>query len=564
MITPQIRLIFIFQQFYGIINSAMAEIKRETDFIPEEFWNELLPICHKYLGSKGEAILNETLEILGKDRNNVTFGDLTDIYNALISKLIYLDKRADFRMELYDLRRKYMVPPEAIEYKPSKLELFFNRLFAKRSSTILIVAIIIAIGIGLYYGLRPKSSSGVISGKYDVVLWSGIYSKNMEKTISEIIEKFNEQYRPYKSRLDLLPGSGDPMAEMGTQMKIMAVFAAGEPPDIIYGTQNPIYINAPYLLKIPKEQIMQLHYFPQILNQITSDGEHFYCYPAMITPKFILIANRTLIEGLGYNPQKIQEVGIDWDSFIDLANKLKLVSPYPVLISLRGGSLFDIFWMLMVNNGVGKAIGDNRFLWDETKIEETLKFFDKLVKSGIINPTLLGSKLSTNIDIFNEGKAGILIGNYLDYKMIDNAKKVKSIILPFPNNQGSKISSLWEIYGYFCFRQRDNYNPDKAQMTLLLAKTLAQNSNWVLDIGGLPASRNIWDNLNLNKEENHSFLYNYVENAVPTDNDPLFTQIAFEAINPQLENIVTGKVDTRQALEAIKDRLDKILSQSRR
>ncbi len=545
-------------------NLAMAEIKRETDLIPEEFWGELLPICNKYLGSKGESILNETLEILGKDRSNVTFGDLTDIYNALISRLIYLDKRADFRMDLYDLRRKYMVPPEAIEYKPSKLELLLNRIFAKRASTFLVIVIVLAIGIGLYYGLKPKSSTGVISGKYDVVLWSGIYSKNMEETINKIIESFNEKYRPYKARLDLLPSGGDPMAEMGTQMKIMAVFAAGEPPDIIYGTQNPIYINGPYLLKIPKDQIIQLQYFPKILAQITKDGEYFYCYPAMISPKFILIGNKTLIEGLGYNPKRIQEEGINWDNFIDLSNKLKLVSPYPVIINLRGGSLFDIFWMLMVNNGVGKAVEDGKFLWNETKMAETLRFFDKLVKSNIINLTLLSSKISTNIDIFNEGKVGILIGSYLDYRMIDNAKKVKAIISPFPNNRGNKISSLWDIYGYFCFRQRDNYNPNKAQKTLLFAKVLAENSDWVLDIGGLPASRDIWSRLNLYKEENHSFLYRYIETAVPVDSEPLFTQIAFEAINPQLENIVTEKIEVDQALKEIKDRLDKILSQNKR
>ena len=542
----------------------MAEIKRETDLVPEEFWNELLPICSKYLGSKGESILNETLDILGKDRSNVTFGDLTDIYNALISKLVYLDRRADFRMELYDLRRKYMVPPEAIEYKPSKLELFLNRFLSKRGSAIIIAVVILAVVIGLYYAFKPKGETGVISGRYDVVLWSGIYSRNMEKTINEIIDKFNEQYKPYRSRLDLLPGSGDPMAEMGTQMKIMAVFAAGEPPDIIYGAQNPIYVNSPYLIKIPKEQIMPLEYFPQILNQITVDKEYFFCYPAMISPKFIMIANKTLIEGLGYNPKKIQEEGIDWDSFLDLANKLKLVSPYPVLISLRRGSLFDIFWMLMVNNGTERAVEDGKFLWSDTKIAEALRFFDRLVKSDIINPTLLGGKISNNIDIFNEGKAGILIGSYIDYKLIDNAKRVKVTVLPFPNNLGNKMSSLWDIYGYFCFRQRNNYNPEKAQMTLLLARTLAENSDWVLDIGGLPASRNIWDRLKLYREENHSFLYKYIGTAAHLDTDPLFTQIAFEAVNPQLENIITGKADVNQALEGIRDRLDKILSQSKR
>lgn len=538
----------------------MAEIKKETDLIPEEFWNELLPICTKYLGTKGEEILNETLDVLGKDRSQVVFGDLTDIFNALISKLIYLDKRADFRAELYALRRKYMVPPEAIKTTPSKLELLINKLLTKRNATALGIILVILIGIGLYYLFKPKEGS-VISGKYDVVLWSQVYSQDMEKTINEIIENFNERYKPYKARLDLLPGSGDPMAEMGTQMKIMAVFAAGEPPDIIYGAPNPIFTNGPYLLKINREYLEPLRYFPEVLNQVSIDDKDYYCYPVSISPKMILIANKTLIQGVGYNPEKIQERGITWDEFIDLSDKLKLVTPYPVLVNLRGGTLFDIFWISMVNNGVKNAVSNGKFLWTDKKIEETIQFFDRLVKKDIINPKILGGRLPNNIEIFNDGKAGIIIGSYLDYIMIKNARKVNSVVLPFPNNKGNSIASLWDIYGYFCFRQRDNYNPDKAQMTLMLAKTLAENSNWVVSIGGLPASKLIWDRLNLNSEINNRFLYRYIETSIPVDNSPLFNQIAFEAINPQLENIITGKVDTREAIENIKNSLNRILSQ---
>ncbi|HHV81790.1 MAG TPA: ABC transporter substrate-binding protein [bacterium] len=539
----------------------MAEIKKETDLIPEEFWDELLPICNKYLGTRGEEVLNEALSVLGKDRNNAVFGDLTDIFNALINKLVYLDRRADFRAELYALRRKYMVPPEAVKATPSKLELFISRFLTRRNAIALSIILVLLAGAGIYYVFKPDENSK-ISGKYDIVLWSQIYSRDMEETINEIIDNFNEKYKPYKSRFDLLPGSGDPMAEMGTQMKIMAVFAAGDPPDIIYGAPNPIFINGPYLLKVERDYLQSLNYFPKILNQVAIDDKYYYCYPVSISPKMILIANKTLIEGLGYNLGEIQERGISWDEFIDLADRLKLVTPYPVLVNLRGGTLFDVFWMSMVNNGGGMAVSDGRFLWTDKKMEETIQFFDKLVKRDIINPNILGGRLSNNIEIFNDGKAGIIIGSYLDYMMINNAGKVKAVILPFPNNKGNNLASLWDINGYFCFRQRDNYNTDKAQMTLMLAKTLTENSDWVSGTGALPASGLIWDRLNLYSEANHRFLYKYIDTSVPIDTSPLFNQIAFEAINPQLENIVTGKADVNQAMENIRNSLNRILSQN--
>jgi len=218
----------------------MAEIKKETDLIPEEFWDELLPICNKYLGTRGEEVLSEALSVLGKDRNNAVFGDLTDIFNALINKLVYLDRRADFRAELYALRRKYMVPPEAVKATPSKLELFISRFLTRRNAIALSIILVLLAGAGIYYVFKPDENSK-ISGKYDIVLWSQIYSRDMEETINEIIDNFNEKYKPYKSRFDLLPGSGDPMAEMGTQMKIMAVLQL-ETLQILYTVPQTPYL----------------------------------------------------------------------------------------------------------------------------------------------------------------------------------------------------------------------------------------------------------------------------------------------------------------------------------
>jgi ABC-type glycerol-3-phosphate transport system substrate-binding protein len=543
----------------------MVEVKRETDLVPQEFWKELISLCNRYLGSKGEGILNDIVEILGKSQVDITFGDLTDIYNALINKLVYLDKRADFRAELYTLRRKYMIPPEILNASPSPLEKFLGWLTNKRNATALSIILILIVGIGVYFGLKSSKEKSVISGKYDIVLWSQLYSRNMENSINKVIEEFNKRYQPYKARIDLLPGGQDPMAEMGTQMKIMAVFAAGDPPDILYGTANPLYLKSPYLLPISRNDVGSLHYFPDILSQVKINEKELYGYPVSLNPKLLVIGNIGLIKKTGYNPEVIQKNGITWDEFISLTDKLKLITPYPVIINLRGASIFDIFWMFMVNNGSGRATDGDKFLWSEKKIEESFYYFNEWVKRDIINANLLsGAKVSSNIDLFNEGKVGIIIGNHMDYLIVKNTGKVNVRILPFPHNTANDSSSLWDIYSYFCFKQRDNYNQDKAPLTLLLAKTLSENALWVLDTGGLPASQDLWAKLNLLPEEDYKFLYSYIAKASPVDTNPLFQQIAMEGIAPGLEGIITKKSTPQQTLANIKSNIDRILSQYNR
>ncbi|MGB9681711.1 MAG: extracellular solute-binding protein [bacterium] len=540
----------------------MAETKRETDLIPQEFWGELIVLCNRYLGPKGEQTLNEIIEILGKTQADLTFGDLTDVYNALINKLIYLDKRADFRAELYALRRKYMVPPEVLNAPPSLLDRFWIWLSNKRNATALSIILILIVGIGVYYGLKSGKEKSIISGKYDIVLWSQVYSKNMENTINKVIDEFNKRYQPYKARIDLLPGGQDPMAEMGTQMKIMAVFAAGDPPDILYGAPNPLYLKSPYLLPVKKNTVEDLHYFPNILNQVKINDEEIYGYPVSLSPKLILIGNTDLLRKAGYNPDSMQENGISWDEFILLSDKLKTFVPYPVIVNLRDSSLFDIFWMLMVNNGSYRTTDGNRLLWSQNKIEEAFNYFYKLMKKDIINASLLGgAKISANTDLFNEGKAGIFIGNHLDYLIIKDTGRVNIRILPFPHNTGSKSSSLCDIYSYFCFKQRDNYNTEKAPLTLLFAKTLSENAAWVLDTGALPASQELWTKLNLLPQKDYKFLYSYIEKASPIDTSPLFQQIAMEGIEPELENIITKKSTLSQAIINTESNIERILSQ---
>jgi len=540
----------------------MVEAKKETDLVPQEFWEELISICTKYLGSKGEEILNEVLEILGKTQANLTFGDLTDIYNALINKLIYLDKRADFRAELYALRRKYMIPPEILNAPPSFLDRFWMWLSNKRNATALSIILVLIVSIGIYYGLKSGKEKSIISGRYDIVLWSQMYSRNMESTINKVIEEFNKKYQPYKARIDLLPGGQDPMAEMGTQMKIMAVFAAGDPPDILYGASNPLYLKSPYLLPVKQNTVEDLHYFPNILTQVKINNEELYGYPVSLVPKLLLIGNTGLLKKAGYNPESIQKNGITWDEFIMLNDRLKPFVPYPIIINLRDASLFDIFWMLMVNNGSIRTTYGNKFLWDHKKIEESLNYFDKLIKKDIINASLLGgAKISGNIDLFNEGKAGVIIGNHLDYLVVKDTGKIPARILPFPHNTGSESNSLCDIYSYFCFRQRDNYNPEKAPLTLLFAKTLSENALWVLDTGGLPASQTLWTRLNLLLQEDYRFLYGYIERSSTVDTSPLFQQIAMEGIEPELENLVTKKSTLPQAINNINSNIERVLSQ---
>lgn len=69
---------------------------------------DLKAVCQKYLGDKTDAIIDSSLKSMGKDANSFTLDDMSPLINKLIENVINPLKKADFRAELFEVRRKYI------------------------------------------------------------------------------------------------------------------------------------------------------------------------------------------------------------------------------------------------------------------------------------------------------------------------------------------------------------------------------------------------------------------------------------------------------------------------
>lgn len=68
---------------------------------------DLKAVSQKYLGDKADSVLESSLKSIGKDASSFTIDDMTPLINKLIDNVINPLKKADFRAELFEVRRKY-------------------------------------------------------------------------------------------------------------------------------------------------------------------------------------------------------------------------------------------------------------------------------------------------------------------------------------------------------------------------------------------------------------------------------------------------------------------------
>ncbi|MCX7796744.1 MAG: hypothetical protein N2380_09560 [bacterium] len=68
---------------------------------------DLKAVCQKYLGDRTDSVLQSSLSSIGRDASNLTVDDISPLINKLIDNVINPLKKADFRAELFEIRRKY-------------------------------------------------------------------------------------------------------------------------------------------------------------------------------------------------------------------------------------------------------------------------------------------------------------------------------------------------------------------------------------------------------------------------------------------------------------------------
>lgn len=81
--------------------------KESKKIDPNQILSDLKTVCQKYLGNRTDSILQSSLSSIGRDASNFTVEDISPLINKLIDNVINPLKKADFRAELFEIRRKY-------------------------------------------------------------------------------------------------------------------------------------------------------------------------------------------------------------------------------------------------------------------------------------------------------------------------------------------------------------------------------------------------------------------------------------------------------------------------
>lgn len=81
--------------------------KESKKIDPTQILSDLKTVCQKYLGDRTDSILQSSLSSIGRDASNFTVEDISPLINKLIDNVINPLKKADFRAELFEIRRKY-------------------------------------------------------------------------------------------------------------------------------------------------------------------------------------------------------------------------------------------------------------------------------------------------------------------------------------------------------------------------------------------------------------------------------------------------------------------------
>lgn len=74
---------------------------------PAQILSDLKAVSQKYLGERTDSILQASLKSIGKDASSLTVDDISPLINKLIDNVVNPLRKADFRAELFEVRRKY-------------------------------------------------------------------------------------------------------------------------------------------------------------------------------------------------------------------------------------------------------------------------------------------------------------------------------------------------------------------------------------------------------------------------------------------------------------------------
>ncbi|KIL42393.1 sugar ABC transporter substrate-binding protein [Gordoniibacillus kamchatkensis] len=327
----------------------------------------------------------------------------------------------------------------------------------------------------------PKTEQ---QGKPDTVkVWTYPVHAKYEDDLKDLIKDFNAKYPNIKVEYEMLSWAEGPK-------KFDVALNAGDPPDLYFHAVSGQYVSTGLALQLDQYLTPEIKgdYLPGTLDLAKIQGKQ-YGLP-LYQFQWGWGGNKRILEEAGVDWKKIQQQGWTWSEFAEIAKKLTKKLPDGSmqygLVTDGNGANNDFIQLVTRNSGLDDVVDkDGKFIWNDDRILDSLKFIDGLMKSGVMPKETAALAAQKRTDMFYAGQAAI-ISKAIPYydvmianrnKDIDAGKvkgeKIDYIQLPVPHNDKYPAKTTSGAEGYVAFKQKNDKGEEHAKNTFLVMEALS-------------------------------------------------------------------------------------------
>ncbi len=393
--------------------------------------------------------------------------------------------------------------------------------------------------------------SSLVAAK--VTIKYGIWDKNQQPAMQEIIDEFNKEYPDIEVIVEVTP-----WGQYWTKLQVAAT--GGALPDIFWmnGANFPVYasngILTPLNDNIEKSSMDTSNFYESLTDLYTLDNQLYG-----IPKDFDTI-------GLWYNKEIFDAAGVEypdetwnWDTLKEAAEKLTNKDEGIWGIAATNGNQENYYNTIYQNNGfvVDEENGKLVSGYDDPNTIGGLEFWVDLIEAGV-SPTLAQMTDTTSLDLFASGKVAMMYtGSWNQIFFLKNEftkNKVDVAVLP----QGKKRAVV--IHGLANVMSSKSKHKDEAWQFLqyLGSKKAAEiQAATGTVIPAYEGTQDAW--VNSNDQFNLQVFIDMVDYSVPLPGS-LYTQKWRELEIKYFNKAWAGEMTTEEAGKAVAEGMNDILA----
>ncbi|MUG70199.1 ABC transporter substrate-binding protein [Paenibacillus validus] len=314
-----------------------------------------------------------------------------------------------------------------------------------------------------------------------VKVWTYPVHAAYEDDLKQLVADFTKTNPHIKVEYEMLSWAEGPK-------KFDVALNAGDPPDLYFHSVSGQYVNTGLTLQLDSFLTKEIKddYQPGTLELGQIQGKQ-YGLP-LYQFQWAWGGNKRILEEAGIDWKKIQASGWTWSEFNEAAKKLtkKLPDGSTQYGLVTDGTSLDFIQMLSRNAGMPDVLDkDGKFQWNDTRILDTMKFIEGLVKTGVMPKESAALAPLKRTEMFYAGQAAI-ISKAIPYydvmiqnrnKDIDAGKvkgeKIEFILLPVPHHDNQPAKTTMGGEGYVAFKQKNDKGEQHAKNTFLVMEALS-------------------------------------------------------------------------------------------